>query len=131
MKAATILRFFCHVSQTGKTRQRLWITLLAMLWMIVVPGMQAQSSKISDYDVKAAYLFNFGRFVEWPADGGTKQSAFTFCILGPDPFGPSLDHLLAGETISGKSLVVKRISNAQDAVSCQILFMSKEEEGRL
>ncbi|HEY1464170.1 MAG TPA: YfiR family protein [Terriglobales bacterium] len=132
MKRAATLGFSRQVSRISKAPHRLWIVVLATVWMIAVPGMQAQSSKVSDYDVKAAYLFNFGRFVEWPADAATdKRSAFTFCILGPDPFGPNLDRLLAGETISGKSLAVKRISNAQDSAGCQILFMSKEEEGRL
>ena len=132
MKGAATLGLSCEVSRTRGVPSRLWIAMLAAVWMLAVPGMQAQSSKISDYDVKAAYLFNFGRFVEWPTDGEADNSgAFTFCILGPDPFGPNLDHLLAGEKINGRNLIVKRISNAQESAGCQVLFMSKEEEGRL
>ena len=132
MTGAATFGSSCQVLRTGEISSRLWVAMLAALWMLAAPGMQAQSSKVSDYDVKAAYLFNFGRFVEWPAAGETdKHSAFTFCILGPDPFGPNLDHLLAGETINGRSLIVKRISNAQDSAGCQVLFMSREEEGRV
>ncbi|HEY1802118.1 MAG TPA: YfiR family protein, partial [Terriglobales bacterium] len=132
MKGAATFGPPCQVLRTGEISSRIWIATLAALWMLAAPGMQAQSSKVSDYDVKAAYLFNFGRFVEWPEAGETdKRSVFTFCILGPDPFGPNLDHLLAGETINGRNLIVKRISNAQDSAGCQVLFMSKEEEGRV
>jgi hypothetical protein len=132
MTGAATFEPSCQVLRTGEISSRLWVAALAALWMLAAPGMQAQSSKVSDYEVKAAYLFNFGRFVEWPAAGETdKHSAFTFCILGPDPFGPNLDHLLAGETINGRSLIVKRISNAQDSAGCQVLFMSREEEGRV
>ena len=60
-----------------------------------------------------------------------KSDAFTVCILGQDPFGPALDATLAGETIGGKSISAKRISTPQEAVNCQILFMSSAEESQL
>jgi len=93
--------------------------------------LHAQSQKPTDYEVKAAYLYNFGRFVEWPAKVAAAQSGhFTVCVLGQDPFGPSLDTTLAGETIGGKSIVAKRISNPQESDDCQILFLSPTESGR-
>jgi hypothetical protein len=105
---------------------------LAIVWVLFavssVPGQQ----KPTDYQVKAAYLYNFGRFVEWPANvTAAKSDPFTVCILGQDPFGPALDSTLAGETIGGKSVAAKRISTPQEAVNCQILFVSSTEGGRL
>ena len=97
------------------------------------PYLQAQGSKPTDYDVKAVYLYNFGRFVEWPAQCSREQevtrsmSAFSVRI----PFGPALDSTLAGETIGGKNVAAKRISSLQEAVNCQILFMSATEDSRL
>jgi uncharacterized protein DUF4154 len=96
---------------------------VALAWALVaVPCLQAQGSKPTDYDVKAVYLYNFGRFVEWPASVTARSDPFTVCVLGQDPFGPALDTTLAGETIGGKGVAAKRISTPQEAVSCQILF---------
>jgi hypothetical protein len=108
-----------------------WLKVLAIACTISIPTLQAQSSKLTDYDVKAAYLFNFGRFVEWPEAGGGKEVSFTFCILGHDPFGANLDHLLAKETIDGKHIAIKRISSVEESGGCHVLFMSLGEEGHL
>jgi hypothetical protein len=106
---------------------------VGIAWALVaVPCLLAQSAKPSDYDVKAAYLYNFGHFVEWPANVASAQNdSFTVCVLGQDPFGPVLDTTLAGETIAGKRVVAKRISALQESGNCQILFLSSAEEARL
>jgi hypothetical protein len=103
-----------------------------LVWTLVaVPCLWAQGPKPTDYDVKAAYLYNFGRFVEWPDSVATKSDSFNVCVLGQDPFGPALDATLAGETIGGKNVTARRISSPQEAVNCRILFMSSEEGSRL
>ena len=82
--------------------------------------------------MKAAYLYNFGRFIEWPGKVAVARGdAFTVCVLGQDPFGPSLDATLAGETIGGKTIVAKRISSAEESDNCQILFLSLRDDSRL
>jgi hypothetical protein len=112
---------------------RTWLTAVALAWgLLGIPGVLAQSPKPTDYDVKAAYLYNFGRFVEWPGKvAATQGGSFTVCVLGQDPFGPSLDATLAGETIGGKAVVARRISSAQESDNCQILFLSLTEASRL
>jgi hypothetical protein len=112
---------------------RTWLTAVTLVWgLLGIPGAHAQSPKPTDYDVKAVYLYNFGRFVEWPGKvEATPGSSFTVCVLGQDPFGPSLDTILAGETIGGKAVVAKRISSAQESGNCQILFLSFTEASRL
>jgi hypothetical protein len=84
----------------------------------------------SEYQVKAAYLYNFGKFVQWPAQTSTGNT-FAICVLGNDPFGPILDATVANQTINGKQLVVKRISRALEASSCRVVFVSDAESGRL
>src|SRR6266436_6507903 len=80
-----------------------WLAAAAIVWaLFVLPCLWAQGSKPTDYDVKAVYLYNFGRFVEWPASVAAKSDAFTVCVLGQDPFGSALDATLASETIGGK-----------------------------
>lgn len=86
----------------------------------------------SEYEVKAAYLFNFGRFVEWPRDTPAgRANEFTICVLGRDPFGAALDATVAGENIDGKSVIVRRISKAADAADCHVLFISSSEDRQL
>jgi len=98
---------------------------IVLVWLITAYGF-AQGNKPTDYQVKAAYLYNFGRFVEWPPSS-VKSDSFVVCVLGRDPFGSTLDNALAGESISGRHLVAKRISNPQESNGCQIVFLSSAE----
>ena len=86
--------------------------------------------KPTEYQVKAAYLYNFGKFIHWPAASG-KGDSFAICVLGRDPFGTMLDATLAGETIDGRKVTALRLARAQDATECRILFISSSESGRL
>jgi hypothetical protein len=92
--------------------------------------LHAQRSSPSEYEVKAAYLYDFGKFVAWPAKVAASDD-FPICVLGQDPFGPTFDATIAGETINGKKVVVNRITKPQDALSCRILFISASEESQL
>ena len=110
--------------------------LVAILSCVLLAGLcwrvQAQQPKANEFQVKAAYLYNFGRFVEWPdQDALDKSEAFEICVLGADPFGPTLDATLARETIAGKNVMAKRISKPQEIDSCRIVFISSSEEGHL
>lgn len=94
-------------------------------------NLSGQTPKISEYQVKAAYLANFGRFAEWPATAAVdKSESFNVCVLGHDPFGADLDAAVAGETIGRAHMLAKRISTPQDAVDCRILFVSSSEAGQ-
>jgi hypothetical protein len=105
---------------------------LAIVWVLFAVSSALGQQKPNEYQVKAAYLYNFGRFVEWPANvKAPKSDTFTVCVLGQDPFGPALDSTLAGETMGGKSVAARRISTPQEAVNCQILFVSSSEGRRL
>ena len=97
------------------------------VWPIVTAG--AQTPARSEYEVKAAYLYTFGRFVEWPADRAA--GAFTICVLGTDPFGPVLEATLKGTRVRGRSVVARRIDAAESAGSCHVLFISASEDRRL
>jgi hypothetical protein len=81
--------------------------------------------------VEAVYLLNFGKFVEWPAKVDAPGESFTICVLGQYPFGPALDKTIAGESIDGRKVAVRRITKPQEAMNCRILFISLSEETRL
>ena len=86
----------------------------------------------AEYQVKAAYLFNFGQFVEWPLQAYDSPSApFVIGIVGDDPFGKILDAAIAGESLGGHPLVVKRFKSPEDISACNILFIGRSEASRL
>lgn len=93
-------------------------------------GPAAPDNKPTQYEVEAAYLFDFGKFVTWPA-GQPADSPFLICVLGQDPFGQVLDRTVAGETVNGRPVQEKRITRPQDVTGCSILYISSSESGRL
>jgi YfiR/HmsC-like len=122
-------------SRVSKHHLRPWqcpAAVILMLTLLHISVLRAQQPRVSEYHVKAVYLYNFGRFVQWPSNAtAAKGDSFSICVLGQDPFGPSLDSTLAGETLDGKPLAVKRISTPRDAGECRILFISSTEENHL
>jgi hypothetical protein len=107
-------------------------TVVAVLWLLFAASSVFGQEKPGEYQVKAAYLYNFGRFVEWPPRvTSASTGSFTICVLGEDPFGRALDATLAGETIGNQKVAARRISGLQQSVDCQILFISSSEAKRL
>lgn len=100
-------------------------------WAVVAVllSVSAAQAKPSEYQVKAAYLYNFGKFVTWPP--GQPSGIFTLCVLGRDPFGTDLDTVIANATIGDRKIVAKRISDVADSGSCQIVFVSTSEASQL
>lgn len=85
----------------------------------------------SEFEVKSAYLFTFGRFIQWPARLGTEEAGFEICVLGADPFGATLDSTIAGGLIRGRKVAARRLSSTKAAARCDVLFISGSEEARL
>jgi len=114
-------------------------TALIICWSVVMAGSFAgrtiafaQQSDPNEYQVKATYLYNFGKYVKWPGPlPASKGDSFPVCVFGQDPFGTILDSTLAGETLDGKPVILRRISRPQDALECRILFISSTEEKHL
>ncbi len=105
------------------------LALLVLLLFAIVPA-RAQTSK--EYQIKAAFLFNFAQFVEWPAAAFADASApISIGVLGDDPFGPVLDQTVQGETINRRKLIVLRSQRLAGLKDCQLVFISKSEKSRL
>lgn len=117
-------------SRSGPLSQ---LAAVVLAWSLIgVGSLPAQQPKATAYEVKAAYLFNFGKFVEWPPKVAAGTNApFTICVLGKDPFGASLDSTIAGEAIDGRSVLAKRFSKPQEALNCRVLFISSSEDAQL
>lgn len=85
-----------------------------------------------EYRIKAVFLFNFSRFVEWPDSAFPAPDApFVIGVFGRDPFGAELDEVASGETVNGRPLLIKRIRGVEEARDCQILFIPAAEQAQL
>ena len=117
------------------SHRTLWVRLALLAGvgaLVCFPARSIRASHPSEYEVKAAYLYNFGRFVQWPNDiPSSRVDQFPICVLGADPFGPALDVTISGEKIGGKSVVARRISEIGTATTCRVLFISSSEDKRV
>ena len=114
-------------------KRRKTICRLAFLSLAAAIGyVHADGPAVADeYQVKAAFLFNFAKFVEWPASafkGPTDPIAI--CVLGRDPFGTALDDVVRNKTVANRGFVVREVSDAQQASNCQIVFVAASERKR-
>ena len=92
----------------------------------------AAGSKPTEYDVKAAFLYQFTMFVEWPSSAfADSSSPFVIGVLGDDPFGHSLDDAVRGKDVSGRRIVIKRFSRLSELQNCQMLYVSTSEGNRV
>lgn len=84
-----------------------------------------QAQTMPSYQVKAAFLYNFSRFVEWPASAfNWKGAPFVIGILGQDPFGPYLEEIVEDEKAGDRRIIIKRFNSVAEVSECHILFVN-------
>jgi len=113
---------------------RLWlvvsISVLALIGSTTTAP--ADSPAFSEYQVKAAFLYNFARFVEWPSNAfPDAQAPILLGVIGEDPFGGALEQVIKGKTVNGRELVLKRLTRQQDLKGFHMLFVSSSEARHL
>lgn len=97
-------------------------------WFAAAAVAQAEHTVATEFQVKAAFLYNFAQFVDWPPnvlDG--PNSPLIIGILGGDPFGSYLDELARGESVNGHPLVIRRFKSVAQIDRCHVLFISGTE----
>jgi hypothetical protein len=99
----------------------------ALIGAIAVALLGAQPAALSgeglEYQVKAAFLFNFLKFVEWPP--ASADVPWVIGVLGRDPFGETLDLTVRGKIVNGRNVDVRRYDKASDVRGCNILFIGR------
>jgi hypothetical protein len=106
--------------------------ILSLGWLLAGLSLNAQNPKPTEYEVEAAYLANFAKFVDWPARAGSSAiDPFNVCVLGQDPFAALLDGALKGEAINGAPMAARRVAAAEDAGNCRVLFVSASKDAQL
>jgi hypothetical protein len=89
------------------------------------------ATSFSPYQVKAAFLYNFIKFVDWPENAfPTPQSPYVIGVLGKDPFGTVLDDVLRGKSVNGRPVIVKRLETDEQTRICHIVFVCSSERRR-
>jgi hypothetical protein len=95
-------------------------------------GLSPVRAQSKEYQVKAAFLFNFAQFVKWPGTSFANADApFCIGILGDDPFGEALQEIIQGEAIDNHKLVVRHGQSFTDLQDCQMIFISKSQEDHM
>jgi len=96
-----------------------------------VPPVRAQAD-YTEYQVKAAFLFNFARFVEWPPPAAEPppDAPALICVLGEDPFTQDLERAVKGKQVRGRNVEIKRSAQLSELTDCPLIFVSSSEERR-
>jgi hypothetical protein len=103
------------------------VRLYAILLIPTLVPMLAGEATM-EYRVKAAFLYNFARFVEWPQS--RSAGPLMIGVLGADPFGRALADTVHGKSVDGRPVVVRKVGSVEEASGCAILFVSSSERNR-
>lgn len=86
----------------------------------------------AEYEVKAAFLYNFTKFVEWPDEAfSSAASPLRIGVLGEDPFDSLLEETMANKTAGGRRVEFERSQDAAALKDCHMVFISRSEQGRI
>lgn len=106
--------------------------IMAGGWIAGTRVSVAEEPSLTKYQVEAVFLFNFAKYVTWPAAAFTNAATpITIGVLGADPFGDNLPRAVEGKTISGRPFVIKHLAPNSELSGCQILFISDSEASRM
>jgi hypothetical protein len=97
---------------------------LATLALAALLALAPAAHATGEYEVKAAFLLNFARLIEWPGSAfGAPDAPLCIAVWGSDPFGGALDTLVKEENVAGRPIRTRRVSSTAEARGCQLLFV--------
>ncbi len=99
---------------------------------ILLLGSSVQAQSSFEYELKAAFLFRFTEFIEWPAGAfPSPQAPIRICVFGKDPFANALDQTLSGERVGGRALMAVRPDSVSELPNCHVVFIGQSERPRM
>ena len=109
------------------------VACAAMIHWCRVESFPAAQETSFEYQIKAAFIYNFAKFVEWPEDTFASASdPLSICVVGRDPFGTSIDQVVEGREIRNRPLLVRRVEwDLADLLDCHVLFIGSSGEQAL
>jgi hypothetical protein len=106
------------------------LCLFAFVLGMMVPFARADVPK--EYQIKAAFVYNFAKFVEWPPNRFASPTApIVICVFGKNPFGSELDNIVKGRKINGRNILVRQLNSIEEARDAHIVFFSGAEDHRV
>lgn len=104
-----------------------WL-IVGIAAMVCVPARPVAQSTSDEYRLKAAFVYRFPQFVEWPDTAVQESTTLDLCVLRPNPFGSELEQLVTGESLSGRPLRVRAIDGADGIRGCHVLFAGEHSD---
>jgi hypothetical protein len=113
----------------NKTAIVISLLLIIVIFHFPIYGLNKQDSIPTEYEVRAAFLFNFIKFVEWPEEVFKDSlSPIILGIIGHDPFGKSIDTMIKDRTIQSRKIIIKRFPGIEDYEQCHVLYVGFNEK---
>jgi hypothetical protein len=105
---------------------------VGVVLLILLAGIVSNTQTVSENRVKAAYLYNFAKFVEWPAEKFASPAApFQLCVLDDAVFQAELTRIVQGKTIAGRAVKVVPVESANEAGDCHAVFVNSSRYGQV
>lgn len=122
----------CPGSGDGTRWHALKVSGVILAGLLAAGSLRPQEAPTVEYQVKAAFLYNFAKFIEWPTETfPSDKSPITFCVFGHDPFGNALEEALRGKTLNNREFLTRRPKDYPEMKTCQLVFVSGQEDKHL
>jgi len=129
LKPDLLAKSGCTAFHLRQKRYELWRLALVIAALISFITNGLAQDKPSEYELKAAFLFNFAKFVEWPPDAFANTNApIIIGVLGENVFGNSLEKIINDRKVNNRSFQFRNFDSPTEATNCQILFISASKK---
>jgi hypothetical protein len=109
----------------SRRRSVIWhCGVVAALTVVALCSSIAHAQDVTEPSLKAAFIYNFAKFTEWPADVLSGPATFNACVLGDMPIGDALERSVKGRQLGGRSISVLRVAPEGPLKSCHLLYIS-------
>jgi len=123
---------FTHITKRGAAWSAYVLLGFAVVLTLGPPLTRAETAELPEYQIKAAFLYNFAKFITWPTNSFPQSdSPMILAVLGEDPFGPALQQTLTGKSVDGHPIQIVYARRGEIVTNCHILFVSRSEKDRL
>jgi len=108
------------------------IRILVLAALLAAGPVAAQTDRAAEIQIKAAFLYKFGGFVEWPAGAFARpDAAFMIGVIGADALAAELEQVVAGRTVQGRAVSVRKLRRGESLSGLHVLFVGQQEASRL
>jgi hypothetical protein len=116
---------------SGVSRRAVLGAVAALLLCLARPVPAQESQELPEYVLKAGFLYNFAKYVDWPVAAFDREdSPIVIGVAGRDPFGPDLEKTFQGKAVKGRAFLIERFAEPADIRRCHMLFVAKTDKAR-